>query len=279
MLERLRDQIGTAGLIVAVVALVAALGGGAYAATGGGTDQGKAKASASKKGPRGPRGPKGPAGPAGAPGPAGPAGAKGDNGAAGANGTNGSAGANGQSVAVSTVPLAGEEGKCVGTGGSKFTVGATNAYACNGEEGAQGNNGNNGSPWVVGTAPTGALLKGTWSIQQYEAAAEGEIIPVPIATGVPIAGQIATSYVVPAGAPADPNRPLGCTGTADAPTAELAPNQGLTVLCVYVKEATNLNSGFTPVGLNSSGGGGVLQTKSAGAGAVSAYGTWALQAP
>ena len=33
MLQRIRNQIGTAGLVVAIVALVAALGGGAYAAT------------------------------------------------------------------------------------------------------------------------------------------------------------------------------------------------------------------------------------------------------
>lgn len=98
MLNRIRDQIGTAGLIVAVVALVAALGGGAYAANGGGSDNNSdSKASASavkrgkpgKRGPRGPVGPVGPAGPAGAVGPAGPAGAQGPKGDTGAQGPQG----------------------------------------------------------------------------------------------------------------------------------------------------------------------------------------------
>ncbi len=95
MLSRLREHLGGAGLIVAVVALVAALSGGAIAANGGAGD-GKATASAkAKKGPRGPKGPKGDTGAAGPAGPAGPAGAKGDTGAAGSNGTNGTNGAAG----------------------------------------------------------------------------------------------------------------------------------------------------------------------------------------
>ena len=35
MLTQLRSQFGTAGLVVAIVALIAALAGGAYAASGG----------------------------------------------------------------------------------------------------------------------------------------------------------------------------------------------------------------------------------------------------
>ncbi len=95
MLSRLREHLGGAGLIVAVVALVAALSGGAIAANGG-SGEGKATASAkAKKGPRGPKGAKGDPGPAGPAGPAGPQGAKGDAGAAGSNGSNGSNGATG----------------------------------------------------------------------------------------------------------------------------------------------------------------------------------------
>jgi hypothetical protein len=95
MLERLRTQIGTAGLLVAIVALVAALGGGAYAASTGGKATASAKAKQGKQGKpgkTGPAGPQGPAGPAGAQGPAGP---KGDTGAPGANGANGTNGTNG----------------------------------------------------------------------------------------------------------------------------------------------------------------------------------------
>ena len=48
-LSRLREHLGTAGLVVAIVALVAALAGGAIAANGGSGD-GKATASAKRKG-------------------------------------------------------------------------------------------------------------------------------------------------------------------------------------------------------------------------------------
>ena len=108
MLSRLRNQIGTAGLVVAIVALVAALGGGAYAAT---SNSGKATASANgKKGPRGPKGatgpagPQGPAGPAGSKGDAGPKGEKGDTGAQGPAGPQGPAGKKGTTGFTETLP-------------------------------------------------------------------------------------------------------------------------------------------------------------------------------
>jgi hypothetical protein len=109
MLQRFRDQVGTAGLIVAVVALVLALGGGAYAASGALTGKQKkevekiAKKYAGKPGT------------AGATGPAGAAGAKGDTGAAGAAGAEGKQG------------IQGKEGKegAEGLEGSPWTAGGT----------------------------------------------------------------------------------------------------------------------------------------------------------
>ena len=92
----LREPFGTAGLIVACVALVFAMIGGAYAATSSG--DGKATASKAKQGPRGKTGktgPAGPAGPQGPAGPAGPAGSKGDTGAPGSQGNPGAPGAQG----------------------------------------------------------------------------------------------------------------------------------------------------------------------------------------
>ena len=81
MLSAFRKQVGSAGLVVAVVALIFALAGGAVAASGGGGG-GKATASAKKRGPRGPKRPRasrrsrsaGPAGPQGGVGPEGAAG-------------------------------------------------------------------------------------------------------------------------------------------------------------------------------------------------------------
>jgi Collagen triple helix repeat (20 copies) len=93
MFSRLHDKLGTAGLMVAVLALIAALGGTAFAAVGlSGTQKREvvkiAKKYAGRPGPQGPQG---------------PAGAKGDVGAPGVNGSPGKSGENGED---------GEDGAC-----------------------------------------------------------------------------------------------------------------------------------------------------------------------
>ena len=197
MFTRLRKHLGTAGLLVAVVALVAALGGGAVAAQSGGDATASAK---KKKGKQGGLNAKqkrqviaiakrfqgsGPAGPAG---PAGPQGPKGD------SGNNGGTGATGKSVTVSgtadgcdeggvTVQVEGDagsarevcngeegddglsvtntpegEGENCSAGGAKLQVGAgTPTYACNGEDGETG---------FTATLPPGATETGTWVFHQ-----------------------------------------------------------------------------------------------------------------
>jgi hypothetical protein len=92
MLNRIHQKLGTAGFIISIVALVAALGGGAYAASGGLNGKQKKEVEKIAKKYAGKQGASGPAGPAG---PAGTAGAKGDTGAPGTNGTNGTNGSNG----------------------------------------------------------------------------------------------------------------------------------------------------------------------------------------
>lgn len=98
MLERIHRQFGTAGLVVAVVALVAALGGGAVAATGGGplaASSAKKSAGLTSKQVKeveklakkfqgtGPAGPQGQPGPKGDPGSKGEVGSRGEIGPAG----------------------------------------------------------------------------------------------------------------------------------------------------------------------------------------------------
>ena len=105
MFQRLHKQINPA-MILAFVALVFALTGGAFAASGhggGGTSHATLTATVAKKkpAPKSTRGPAGPKGATGATGPAGAAGATGATGPAGANGTNG----------VGTPGLEGREGK------------------------------------------------------------------------------------------------------------------------------------------------------------------------
>jgi len=259
--------------------------GGAYAANNSGDGNATASAKKAKKGPRGPKGATGPAGPAGPAGPVGAAGAqgpKGDNGANGANGAPGSAGAAGKSVLVGDFPGENEPESepCEEKGGSEFEVegSATVHYLCNGAQGEPGE----GEPWVVGQAPGGALMKGTWAAPLFTATEVGQITPIPFSTGVPISTAEAVSTIyVPVASQPEPGNLFGCTGTADAPVAIDNP-AGPNALCIYPKEEANLTS-VTPASaarkVNSSGGGLVFRMKTVAAGATSAYGSWALAAP
>src|SRR3954447_11133856 len=88
MYRRFHDRFGTAGLLIGVIALIAALGGTALAAGGLTGKQKKevtkiAKKFAGKAGATGPAGPAGPAGPKGATGEQGPQGERGSQGEAG----------------------------------------------------------------------------------------------------------------------------------------------------------------------------------------------------
>jgi hypothetical protein len=218
MLERLRNQIGTAGLIVAIVALVAALGGGAYAAT---SSTGKATASAKqgkqgKQGKPGKSGPAGPQGPAGPAGPAGAAGAKGDTGAAGSNGTNGSPGAAGKSVISAsfegTDEPAGEP--CEEQGGNSIEVEGSGVkrYACNGTAGAPG------SPWTAGgTLPVGATETGAFTFFEAEPAEEGTAYAA-ISFPIPLAAPLDAAHVVHITTAENPD-PVHCTGSQAEPKA------------------------------------------------------------
>ena len=98
MFRRVHEKLGSAGLIIAVVALVAALSGAAIAAAPKLNPTQKkevtkiAKKYAGKPGATGPQGPLGPAGPAGAKGDVGAPGAPGAKGATGATGPTGAEG-------------------------------------------------------------------------------------------------------------------------------------------------------------------------------------------
>jgi len=98
MFSRIHEKLGTAGFVISIVALIAALTGGAYAAGALNPQVKKQITKESKKFSKkfskqfATPGPQGPTGAAGAAGARGDAGAKGD---AGTNGTNGAPGTNG----------------------------------------------------------------------------------------------------------------------------------------------------------------------------------------
>jgi hypothetical protein len=248
MVSRFREQVGTAGLIVAVVALVVALSGGAYAASGALTGKQKKEVEKIAKSVSKP-GKTGAVGPGGAAGPAGPAGAKGDNGAAGATGGAGTAGAAGK-------------------------------------EGAEGPEGPEGSPWTAGgTLPSGKTETGAWSVGT--SLAKNFAIWEPISFTIPLASSVSVHFVNSVGEEIEEGVEEGpstvCTGSAAAPTA--APGalclyertgsggSGATALAYEKVE----NPEGTPakaagkVGVN-------VQFFAEGAGAV-ARGDWAVTAP
>lgn len=224
MFSRLREHLGAAGLVVAIVALVAALGGGAIAANGGGGDA-TASAKKGKPGPRGKTGKAGPQGPAGPAGPAGAAGVKGDAGAAGANGkdgTNGSNGTNGQSV---TTQVEAPFGNCGEQSGVKLTSASGSNYVCDGADGEDG------SPWTLGgTLPADATEAGVWSFTTTKDATPtvsilGKLQIVPISFGIPLSAPISPGNAIFLNeTETNPN----CPGSLEAPEAASG------YLCIYV---------------------------------------------
>jgi hypothetical protein len=218
MLTKLREPFGKAGLIVAIVALIAALGGGAYAASGGLTGKQKkevtkiAQTEAKKL-----------AGKPGANGTNGTPGAKGDTGAGGSNGTNGTNGAPGKSVEAFEIPPG--QPACGGLGGAEYEVEGSGEAAeiCNGEA---------GSPWAVGGLPKGATETGVWTVTGSEATTFNGELYAPISFSVPLRAPITDSTKVHfVGENGDG---VNCKGSVANPTAP----EGS--LCVYKNEVAEM---------------------------------------
>jgi hypothetical protein len=193
MLHRFKERFGTAGLVVALLALVLALGGTALAASGALTGKQKKEVEKIAKKFQGT-------------GPAGPQGAAGANGKDGANGTNGQAGApgtDGKNVVTTTITNAGLEGHCTSVGGTKFQVegSATKEYVCNGK------NGTNGQTGFTETLPEGKTETGIWG--SGFSTAEGRH-SFPISFPIPLATAPADSDITIVG-PTESSKP-GCPG-------------------------------------------------------------------
>lgn len=292
MLQRIRDQIGSAGLIVAIVALLAALSGGAYAATNSGGSEATASAKAKqgkqgkpgKPGKTGATGPQGPAGPQGLPG---ANGAKGDAGANGASGTNG---ANGKSVGLTPATAL----QCEERGGVILKdEGAPPVVSeiCNGKVGPQGIAGN---PWAVeSTLPIDATETGTWAFSGgvQTIATEVEGVKQDVVVGdtegmrVPISIPVKLSAPLPAAGvhySTEPNftdfdeggsETIGCDGSTALPKAPKGN------LCIYQGSAVGaefLEMRTPGGGTKGSGMTGGFMKFAITEGAARGSGTWAV---
>ena len=264
MISRIHQKLGTAGFIISIVALVAALGGGAYAASGGLSGKQKKEVEKIAKKYAGKPGQKGATGPAGANGPAGAKGDAGINGSNGSNGSDGSSGATGKSVVVAPE---GPGPEC-GTGGISVEVEGTGnqEFVCNGEQGPPG------QPWTAGgKLPSGATETGTWSIS---VPAEGQILQ-PLSFSLPLATSPEPILVDGDSAP-------GCPGVENGlPKAEAGK------LCLYqnklsVTEFTP-SSGFlkpySPTAPGAGPTGTILAFTCGESGPCLRVGAWAVTAP
>jgi hypothetical protein len=248
MFSSLRDRFGIPG-VIAVVALVFAMAGGAWAAKGVIITKLNQISPSVQKQLKGKVGPAGPAGSAGS------AGSKGDTGAKGDAGTPG--------TSATTITFPGVKGSCT-VGGIEVKSASPPVNVCNGKE---------GSPWTAGgLLPPGETETGAWS-GVTQTTDFGPAAIVPISFSIPLGAELG-------GANTHFSSEVGfatnCPGTAEEPEA----NEGH--LCVYVGH--NVGATFitfqTPAKLSFSGAGttGAVLLLEGEPGKI-AWGTWAVTAP
>jgi hypothetical protein len=275
MLSRLRKNFGTAGLLVAVVALVAALGGGAYAATGLNGKQKTqvkniSKSFAKKFAKRGPQGPAGPPGAQGVPGAPGTDGEDGDDGSDGGDGKDGT---DGKSVLSGEGPPSAE----TGTDGDFYVDTEANQIYGPKELGVWGaGTPLEGSPWTAGgTLPQGARLTGGW-VFGPEPAGGAEWVAIPFA--IPLAAPLESTDV--------DFMELGetnteCPGTVENPQA--VDHDGTDgQLCVYAADMTDTMKALGPSRLTTGNGADITGARlllAATANSGNARGTFAVVGP
>src|SRR5579862_5174208 len=204
MFSAMRRRIHvTPASVIAGLALVFAMTGGAYAAKKYLITSTKQISPSVLKALQGKTGTAGTPGTAGSQGPAGPAGPVGP---AGKDGTNGTNGANGKD----------------GAAGKDGATGKTGATGPTGKEGP--------SPWTPGgTLPSEATETGTWWFQgngqEKQYAPLSFPIPLSVADAAAITVHVWNELMPPA------ERDPECTGTPDAPAAEPG------TLCIYLPAA------------------------------------------
>lgn len=255
MVSRFHDRFGTAGLVVAVIALIVVLGGTAFAASGGLTSKQKKEVKKIAKSFQG-KGPTGPQGPAGA---NGTNGANGKDGAPGAPGTPGAPGAPGKSVVSEEVA----PGSDCEAGGYSFEVEGSNEenFVCNGTDGSGGG----GSQTVL--AP-GETETGAWAFS------------------TPPNSMALAAITYPFALPSNPTEPPlliepGGESTTECPGSASEPKALPGYVCVYETNTSGLeHNWYNPIATpNGEKTGIVMEFGNTGAASGWGFGSWAATAP
>jgi len=292
MLKRIHNQMGTAGLVLSIVAIVLALGGGAYAARHHKKNkviitklnQIKKNVQNQLKGQQGPAGPQGLPGAVGAPGAKGDTGAQGPEGKEGPEGPEGEPGKNGD-PGSSVILIDEEPENCPEESGFTYELegSGTHNEVCNGEKGPEG------EPWTPNsTLPSGATETGAWSFNGTEADNGPEEWEGPFATiSFPIQidkRELPASQIFYSG---KANFSTHCSGAAvygiNNPGVLSTDYSGVskTTVCIFqgILENASLKGIYRAdyeEGMSKSGG--VLQFKVTGAGNAYGIGSWAVKA-
>jgi hypothetical protein len=279
--RRLRVSPAT---VIAGLALVFAMTGGAYAAKKyliTSTKQISPSVLKSLQGKAGPAGPAGAAGPAGLAGPQGPAGANGKDGSSGKNGENGKGGANG--VSATSKSFTGK--KTLGSekceeGGTEVTSASGTTLVCNGKAGQTG---------FTEALPSEKTETGAWTLPAKGALGS---YSVPLSFTIPLENALSAAAVhfiaangkeVVTLLPSEEFEEVvstKCHGTAAAPQAD--PGN----LCVYTAKLISaflwtgqiktVDAEAAAAGASRAGAQLVFVTPSTEA---AGYGTWAVTAP
>ena len=282
MFQAIRRHLSYAN-VAATVALVFAVTGGAFAATGHSGGPGPASAhltaavvrstfatsAKSKSKPK--TGPRGPAGPKGATGAAGPAGAIGTAGPAGPTGATGPAGS--------------------GSAGPQGLQGSQGPQGEKGAEGKEGPEGPEGKSGFTKTLPPGETETGTWSMVTTDVSRGGEV-SAPISFAIPLkeAGVKAFYFTQQETGEIEQGKELQgskCTGTGADPKAPAGTlcvftlSEGLNQLIFFgvTSLAPGHPVGYSPVGafvtFENRGEEGTYEEPSK----VNVKGSWAVTAP